>query len=357
MKKHVPTLVAFLVGLVGVVVVLYAWQLPPFAGHVMITENAYVRGRVTTMSPLVAGHVTEVLVQDFQEVEAGQVLVRLDDRSLVQRKAQAQSQLAAAQAALASSSQSEASAQAGLRARQAALDAAQAGLGTAQSAAERAAELCGRGVIAQSEADQAQLNLDQATAALQQAQSQIDVAQEDLKAVLTGREQLVASVASAQAALELAEIDLENAVIRAPVAGRLGEVGARVGQYVTPGTSLMALVQHDVWIVANFKETQVSGMEPGQPVTFTVDAMNHRAFTGTIERFAPAMSSEFSLLGSASASGNFTKIAQRMPIRIDIDEGQERSDQLAPGMSVVVRVDTDLGPTGSEVAMESGPHS
>lgn len=128
MKKLLLTVIALLIGLAGVVVVLYAWQLPPFSGDVMTTENAYVRGRVTTMSPLVAGHVTEVLVQDFEE---GQVLVRLDDCSLVQRQAQAQSQLAGAQAALANSTQLEASVEAGPRARQAALEATQAAIETA----------------------------------------------------------------------------------------------------------------------------------------------------------------------------------------------------------------------------------
>ena len=182
-----------------------------------------------------------------------------------------------------------------------------------------------------STADQAQLGLDQARASVSQAESSIDVANEDLKSVAVGRQSLEASVAGAEAALELARIDLSNCDIRAPAAGRVGEVGARVGQYVTSGTSLVALVPHDVWLIANFKETQLYGMKPGQEVSFTVDALNRRRFTGHLTRFAPAMSSEFSVLGSASASGNFTKIAQRLPIRIEVDPGQDMAEWLDAG--------------------------
>jgi multidrug resistance efflux pump len=116
---------------------------------------------------------------------------------------------------------------------------------------------------------------------------------------------------------------------------------------VSAGTQLLALVPERIWVVANFKETQLSGMKAGQPVTFTVDALNHAQLAGHIERFSPAAGSEFSVIRTDNATGNFTKVAQRVPVRIAIDPGQELTDRLVPGMSVVVSVDTTA--PGSDV--------
>ena len=142
------------------------------------------------------------------------------------------------------------------------------------------------------------------------------------------------------AAVELARIDLANTQIHAPEDGRLGQVSARLGQYVTAGTALAPLVGQDIWIVANFPETGVNGMKLGQAVDITVDALQDRHFTGRVESFSPATASEFSLLAGSNATGNFTKIVQRLPVRISIDPGQEMGEYLAPGLSVIVRVDT-----------------
>src|SRR5690606_32638898 len=120
---------------------------------------------------------------------------------------------------------------------------------------------------------------------------------------------------------ELAKIDLDNAVIRAPADGRLGQISVRVGQYVTPGSALVSHIGEDVWIIANFNETGLHGMRVGETVHFTVDAMQHRAFTGKVEAFSPATASEFSLMAGTNATGNFTKVAQRLPVRISIDPG------------------------------------
>ncbi len=140
--------------------------------------------------------------------------------------------------------------------------------------------------------------------------------------------------------MHLAEIDLGNTRIVAPQDGTLGEVSARLGQYVAAGTQLMALVPHQVWIIANFKETQLADMQVGQEVGFTVDALKRARLTGTIERFSPAAGSEFSVIRPDNATGNFVKIAQRVPVRIAVDPGQPLAARLSPGMSVVVSVDT-----------------
>ena len=166
---------------------------------------------------------------------------------------------------------------------------------------------------------------------------------EDVAGAQVGLGARKAEIASAEAAVELARIDLSNTVIRAPAAGRLGQVGVRLGQYVTAGTALVSHVSPEVWVIANFRETELHGIRVGDRATFTVDAMQHRAFTGRVEAFSPATASEFSILASSNTTGNFTKIAQRLPLRISIDPGQEMAEYLTPGLSVVVTVDEGSG--------------
>lgn len=227
-----------------------------------------------------------------------------------------------------------------MRANQAAVASARSGLTTAQSSWDRASALQTRGVASQSATDQSELSLQQARAAVQQAEAQLDVQREAIGTARVSVQSRQTEIASADAAVELAQIDLDNTVIRAPSDGHLGQVSVRVGQYVTAGSALVSLVGLDTWVIANFRETNLRGMREGEPVAFTVDALGHRSFTGVVESFSPATASEYSLLSGANATGNFTKIAQRLPVRISIDPGQEMAEYLRPGMSVVVSVDT-----------------
>jgi multidrug resistance efflux pump len=338
--RSTTTLVATSVGAIGVTLVLYAWQLPPFDSSVQTTDNAYVRGQVTLVSPQLAGYVAEVAVQDFQQVKAGQLLVKIDDRIFAQKLEQAKATLAGQQAALANSEQKRRSDEARIASSEAQIDSAKAVLKAAEASWKRIEPLLERGVATQSQADQARAAFDQATASLHQAQAALEVSRQDLAATLVSRQSLEAAVQGAQAALRLTEIDLQNTRIVAPEDGRLGEIGARVGQYVAAGTQLLALVPERIWVIANFKETQLAGMEAGQPVTFTVDALRHAEMKGHIERFSPAAGSEFSVIRADNATGNFTKVTQRVPVRITIDLGQALAQHLSPGMSVVVSVDT-----------------
>jgi len=339
--RSTATIVAAVVGLIGLTLILYAWRLPPFTSSVQTTDNAYVRGQVTIISPQLTGYVAEVAVQDYQKVKAGELLVRIDDRIYQQKLQQAKATLAEQKAALANSEQKRRSDEAKIRLSQAQVESAEAVLKAAEANWKRVEPLVKRGIATQRDADQARASLDEARAALSQAQAAMDVARQDLASTLVNRQSLEAAVEGAEAAVRLAEIDLQNTRIVAPQDGRLGEVGARVGQYVSAGTQLMALVPEKVWVVANFKETQLPHMEVGQPVTFTVDALEHRRLTGRIERFSPAAASEFSVIKTDNATGNFTKVVQRVPVRIAIDPGQELADRLVPGMSVVVSVDTE----------------
>ncbi|WP_138469433.1 HlyD family secretion protein [Poseidonocella sp. HB161398] len=336
LKHHIPTAVILLIGLLGIGTVLYAWQLPPFGGAEIRTENAYVRGSVTTISPQIAGYVTDVPVSDFQTVAKGEVLVKLDDRTATQTLAQAEASAESAGAALTANAQDIRSAEAVLESRKAAAQAAKAALDTAQAAWGRQDKLKAKGFLSQSDADDSALSLQQAQAALTEAQSNVDVAREDVASAKVQTDTLKAQLASAQAAVELAKIDLEHTVIRAPRDGQLGQIGVKPGQYVTAGTSLMSHVAPQVWVIANVKERELADMAQGQKVRFTVDALHDRAFTGHVSVFSPATASEYSVLGTSTATGNFTKIAQRLPVRIEIDPDQPGADRLSPGMSVVL---------------------
>ncbi len=343
-KQYIRGGLALIIGLAGVLMVLWAWQLPPFKHSVETTDNAYVRGQVTVISPQVAGYVTKVNVNDYQTVKQGDLLFEIDDRSYQQKLDQALATLNSKKAALANSEQSQRSAEATIQSRQAQISGAKAALEVAEANAKRVEALLPRGVTTQSSADTAHGSLLQAQAAVEEAQAALAVAQQDLQSIIVNRDSLNADIANAEATVELARIDLQNTRIIAPRDGTLGEVGVRLGQYVTAGTQLVSIVPKTKWVMANFKETQLYGMKVGQPVTFTVDALRHAELTGRIEAFAPAAGSEFSVIKSDNATGNFTKITQRLSVRIAIDEDQPDAARLAPGMSVVVRVDTNAKP-------------
>jgi multidrug resistance efflux pump len=338
------SLIAIIAGIAGVLLVLYAWRLPPFVTSVETTDNAYIRGYVTIMSPQVNGYIVDVPVKDYQQVKQGDVLAKIDDRIYTQKLAQARSALEGQKASLENSRQSELSAKATIASSQAQIDSANASLKRAQLAWDRISNLNDRGIASASESEQAQATLEEAKAALNQAQSALEVSKQNLATIIVNRSLLEANVASAEATVHLAEIDLQNTSILAPRDGHLGEIGVRLGQYVAVGTQLMAVVPEEVWVVANFKETQLEGMQVGQPVSIVVDALGRQRLTGRIERFSPAAGSEFAVIKADNATGNFVKIAQRVGVRISIDPGQPAAKNLGPGLSVVVSVDKSAEP-------------
>ncbi|AZC81583.1 HlyD family secretion protein [Pseudomonas chlororaphis] len=324
----------------GVLVVLYAWQLPPFSSAIESTENALVRGQVTIIGPQLSGYVFEVPVQDFQFVKAGDLLVRLDDRIYQQRLDQSLAQLASQKAALANVVQQRNSAEATIKLRQAALADSQAQAHKSAADLRRNQELIDDGSVSQRDLDVTRAANAQTIAAVAQAQAQLDIARQDLQTVIVNRGSLEAAVANAEAAVQLARIDLSNTRVTAPRDGQLGQIGVRLGAYVNSGAQLMSLVPNQLWVIANMKETQMDNIRVGQPASFTVDALNHRKFHGHVQRISPATGSEFALLQADNATGNFVKIAQRIPVRITVDPDQAESERLRPGMSVVVSIDT-----------------
>ena len=320
--RVVSIFTAAAIGLVGVLVILYAWQLPPFTRHSQFTDNAYVRGQTTFISPQVNGYITAVNVKDFAIVQPGEVLFQIDDRIYKQRVHQAQATLAMKEAALRNNLQQRKSAEATIAKNEAALQNARAQNLKIQADLKRVQELTADGSLSIRERDSARASAAQGAADIEQAKAALEMSRQDLESTIVNRDSLEADVASAKAALELAQIDLQNTQIIAPTGGQLGQISVRLGAYV------------------NLKETQLAEVRVGQPVTFTVDALNGETFHGKVQSISPATGVEFSAISPDNATGNFVKIAQRIPVRITVNDGQNNSERLRPGMSVQVTIDT-----------------
>lgn len=325
----------------AIVAILYAWRLPPFAGRFEQTDDAYVRGQTTVISPQVSGYVSDVPVKDFQNVKAGDVLVRIEDSIYSARVAQARANVLTQVSNLQNSDQAQRSKEASTLVQDAGIENAKAQLARAEADWKRVEALVKSGWSTRAEEDQQRAALLAAQAQLQQATANRAIGTQDVRTVIVGRSGLSANVQAAKAQVRLAEVDLGHTVIRAPLAGQLSEVSVRRGQYVTSGTQLMYLVPHDFWVTANFKEAQTRNMRVGQSASFTVDALGDKKLRGTVDSLAPASGSEFAVLRPDNATGNFVKVAQRIAVRIKIDPNQPLADRLRPGMSVVARINTN----------------
>ncbi len=338
--RVVSIFAAAAIGIVGVLAILYAWQLPPFTRHTQFTDNAYVRGQTTFISPQVNGYITHVAVQDFVQVKRGDVLMQIDDRIYQQRVHQAQAQLNMKIAALNNNLQQRKSAEAVIARNQAALQNARAQNLKTQADLKRVKDLTADGSLSIRERDAALASAAQGSADIAQAQATLEMSRQDLQTTIVNRASLEADVENAKAALELAQIDLQNTKIIAPQNGQLGQIAVRLGAYVAAGTHLTSLVPAQHWVIANVKETQLAEIRIGQPVQFSVDALNNRAFKGRVQSISPATGVEFSAISPDNATGNFVKIAQRIPVRIEILGKPEEIALLRPGMSVQVHIDT-----------------
>lgn len=321
--------------------VAYAWQLPPFGGAYEQTDDAYVRGQTTVISPQVSGYVSEVRVSDFQDVGANQVLVRIEDSPYSTRVAQSRANVLTQQANLDNSSRAERSKTANLLAQDAAIANAESQLLKAQTDLGRTEALIAHGWATASVRDQQTAAVRAADAQLREARASRAIGTQDVQAVIVGRRGLTANVDAAAAQVRLAQLDLQHTIIHAPQPGQLSEVAVRPGQYVTSGTQLMYLIPKERWVIANFREAQTRNMQVGQKAWFTVDALGGTKFEGRLERLAPAAGSEFAVLRPDNATGNFVKVAQRIAARIRIDPNQPMAARLRPGMSVVAWIRTE----------------
>lgn len=332
------------------------------------TDDAYLKADVTPLSTRISGTVRKVNVRDYQGVKAGQTLIELDDEDYRATLKQAEAALAASEASLEDNqavkriqdAQIDA-ARAGIVQAQAAINGARAGIVSVSPELDRAlTELHRQQALFDNKAathqqletalsQQGQLtgalegrkaDLARAEGALATSQSQLEAAKRQRQALNTKDDVYKADIEAKKAAIIVAQVNLAYTKIAAPTDGTVGERKVLAGQLVAPGTQMIDLVQSGVWVQANFKETQLTHMHVGDAADVRIDTFPNRVFRGQVEQLSPASGSQFALLPPDNATGNFTKVVQRVPIKIVLFPGQPYLDRLRPGFSAVVTVHT-----------------
>jgi membrane fusion protein (multidrug efflux system) len=314
------------------------------------TDDAYVASDVSVISPKISGYLKEVRVENNERVKAGQVLFVIDDSDYAARVAEAEAAVAGEEATLATYGDRITLQQAMIEQAKAEIEAAAADLVRAQADYRRYQALVTSDFASRQRFEQAKDDAAKAAATLTKDRAALIAQQDQLAVLRSERHEEEAKLDQARAALQLARNNLANTVIRAPVAGVAGNRAGQIGQYVQPGTQLLSLVPLPrVYVTANFKETQLTWMRPGEPAEVAVDAYPDHVLKGCVESFAPGSGAQFSLLPPDNATGNFTKIVQRVPVRIALPADGPLARLLRPGLSVEVTVDTQ-----SEARREAG---
>ncbi|TPI43572.1 HlyD family secretion protein [Mesorhizobium sp. B2-9-1] len=318
-------------------------------GRFMIsTDDAYVQADMSFVSPKISGYIDKVLVSENQRVKAGDPLFVIDNGDYKIAVAQAEAQIATLAKTLDRIEAQTKAAQASLSQAQAQKVADQAAADNAARAQVRAAQLVKTHVGTQAQLDDAQTALDQAKAALVGADAQIAAAQANIGVLEAQRAEQASTLASLQLTRDKAQRDLSFTVLKAPYDGVVGNRSVEQGDLVSPGQKLAVVVPMDkLYIVGNFKETQLGRMVPGEKVRITVDAIDGQTFEGTVSSLAPASGAVFSLLPPENATGNFTKVVQRVPVRIDVPADVLKAGKLRAGLSVVVAVDSRTAPAST----------
>ncbi|PVE22635.1 hemolysin D [Microvirga sp. KLBC 81] len=330
----------------------FGWRYWTVGRFEVSTDDAYVKADNTTIAPKVPGYIAAVLVGDNERVKAGEILARIDDRDFAVALVQAKADVAAAAATVANK-------EAALAAQQSLIDAARATIAVdraneafAEQEDRRYAALAAKGFGSVQNAQQASSRIAAARAAVARDEAALANATRQTDILKAELAQAQAALARDGAALNQAELNLSYTTITAPVDGVVGNRTLRVGQYVQAGTQLMAVVPVDTtYIVANYKETQLTNVRPGQPVEIDVDTFPGATFSGRVDSIAPASGQEFALLPPDNATGNFTKVVQRIPVKIVLDTSRPAAGQLRPGMSVYPTIDTKAEAT----RIASGP--
>jgi membrane fusion protein, multidrug efflux system len=311
----------------------YFWFVLPFQS----TDDAFIEGYVIPIAPKVPGYVGQLLIKDNQEVKKGDVLLQIDSRDYETSLAQARADLEAARSQLDES-------QAQVKVSEAKFGEAIAGLIAANAEKQRAAddlkryESVDKNAVSRSAFDAAQSKARTAEADWQAARSQVQAADSAVTLSKAGVETATAAVQQAQARLHQAELNLSYTKVTAPEDGRVTRRAVEEGAYVQPGQALMAIVPHQYWVIANFKETQLTHMRPGQPVTIRVDAYPQFKFKGHVDSIQNGAGARFSLFPPENATGNYIKVVQRVPVKIVFDDDPNTQLALGPGMSVDPKV-------------------
>jgi membrane fusion protein, multidrug efflux system len=309
--------------------------------YIISTNDAYLRADLVTVAPRVSGYIDEIYVSENQTVAAGQPLLRIDTRnyrdSLSQQNAVVDARLADIGAAESQIRQQEAV----LAQDRAQLEGAQANAHFARDQAERYRTLHDQGAETEERYAQAVNERAQTTATQTAAAAGVTVAERQLGTLKSQLDQAKAQLESARASASTAQLNLDDTLVRASIAGVIGDDTARIGQYTQPGTRLMSIVPvQGVYVVGNFKETQLQRMRIGEPAIIKVDALGGAEIHGKVASFAPGTGSQFALLPPENATGNFIKIVQRVPVRLTLMPPKELAERLIPGLSATVDIDT-----------------
>jgi len=336
-KVQITSAMLLVVAIGGVVY----FNRPESAASIQSTDDAYVQADFTVVAPRVSGTVETVSVEDNQWVKKGDLLATLDDRDFVAAVNAAKAQVASAQAGISSLQAHLIQQHTAIRQAQAALAADEAALKLASVNHARYRNLAtdGSGTVQAQQQAEAQLSIqsasrDKSQAVLEAARQQVDVLKADL-------EKATAALAHAQAAQAIAELKLSYTRITAPLDGTIGQKSVRVGAFVRTGSPLLAIVPLDaVYITANFRETQLAQVETSQAVSIDVDALPGQALEGTVQSLGPASGASYSAIAPHNATGNFTKIVQRIPVRIRLNPDQPAAARLRVGMSVTPHIRT-----------------
>jgi membrane fusion protein (multidrug efflux system) len=330
----------------GVIVVLFATQWDRWVGLSVrqVTDDAYVRGDITPLSAHVEGYVHRVPVDDFQRVKQGEVLVEIEDDDYRARVAQAAADLLSAQAAVENLKARKAAQHAQVAEAEDAINATQADVERTRLEAVRQRTLLATTFGTRQMVEQADAAAQRFAATLSRNQAELEAQRSQMGVLDTQEAQLRADVKAKQAMLDLAKINLGYTRITAPAGGEVSEREVRAGQYVHAGTQVIALVPDNVWVVANYKETQLTHVAIGQRAEIRVDTFPGIAINAIVDSIAPASGAQFSLLPPDNATGNFTKVVQRIPVKLRVNPDNPLAGKLRPGMSVIATILTNTAP-------------
>jgi membrane fusion protein (multidrug efflux system) len=335
----------------------YGWDYWTVGRYLVSTDDAYVKADSTTIAPKVTGYLQQVLVRDNERVATGQVLARIDDRDFKVALDQAKADVAAASATIASKQAQLDVQQAVISAAKATIDVDQAAVTFAAQENRRYTDLAASGSGSVQNAQQAQARIASAHAALARDDANLVSARKQVDLLKAEIVQANAALARAEALQRQAELNLGYTTITAPIDGVIGNRTLRVGQYVQAGTQLMSVVPaHGAYVVANYKETQLTDVHEGQSVDIAVDMFPGQTVRGHVDSIAPASGQEFALLPPDNATGNFTKVVQRIPVRIALDTPKNASIELRPGMSVIPTIATRSPNATRTAAVAAGVH-
>jgi membrane fusion protein, multidrug efflux system len=312
--------------------------------YIESTDAAYLKADSVIVAPKVSGYVAELYVTDDQNVSAGQPLVKIDSRLYQAILAQSTATSAARKADIAKGGADLQLQRAKIAQSRAELQGARASSAYAIEQVKRYEPLVSSGAEPEERLAELKNAEERSAATLAADAAELEAAERQLATIQAQIEQARAQLDAAEASAQQMSLDMQDTIVRSTLAGRIGDRAVRVGQYVQPGTRLMTIVPvQDIYLEANFKETQIGLMRPGQPAFIHVDALPGTELHGVVVSLSPGTGSQFALLPPQNATGNFTKIVQRVPVRIRVDAGEETRRVLVPGLSVRVRVDTRSG--------------